>query len=460
MDPSSGAAEADVRAMEARLRTKDRENEGGLGSRPVAAPPLTLDFRTSDSISLHMSEDSKTVYRALCTSAGINVIFDPDYVSKRIEVDLKDVSILDSLAVLQQVSTTFWRPVTRNTIFVAQDSRAKRQALGQQAVQIFYLNNVSQQNDLNDIQTALRNVLTSVKLFGVASQNAIIVRDKPDELALAGLLISGLDQPRPEVVVDISVMEVSRDKLRKIGLSPPTSLTVNSGSSQTLNDIGKSSSYSISVGQAAVQFLMTDSQTRILQNPSLRATDGQKATLKLGERLPIATGSYTVGTGSTSAAAETQFQYIDVGVNVEMTPAIHGDHDITLKLSVEVSSQSGTETIDDVSEPIISQQKADQVIRLKDGEATLMAGLLKRQESRDASGWPGFGDVPVLKEFFTTQSHEVVDDELIFLIVPHLVRLPNVEGYLKEQIDAGTESQIQLRYKPSADINGHSDSPK
>jgi general secretion pathway protein D len=249
-------------------------------------------------------------------------------------------------------------------------------------------------------------------------------------------------------MVDITVMEVSRDKLREIGLSPPTSLTVSSGSSQTLEQIGKTSAYNISIGQAAVDFLLTDSDTHILQNPRLRALDGQKATLKLGEKLPVATGSYTLATSSTAAAAETQFTYIDVGVNVEMTPTIHADRDVTLKLSVEVSSQSGTDTIDSVAEPVISQQKADEVIRIKDGEASILAGLVKRQESRTVSGWPGFGEIPLLKYFFTTQSHEVVNDELVFLIVPHVVRAPSSDTNLTRAIDTGTEQAIQLREAP------------
>jgi len=239
-------------------------------------------------------------------------------------------------------------------------------------------------------------------------------------------------------------MEVSRDKLREIGLSPPTSLTVSSGSSQTLNQIGRTSAYSISIANAAADFLLTDSDTRVLQNPRLRAVDGQKATLKLGERLPVATGTYTVATGSSSASAETQFQYLDVGVNVEMTPSIHSDQDVTLKLSVEVSSESGTETIDDVDEPIISQEKADQVIRLKDGEVTILAGLVKESDARSVSGWPGVGEIPLMKYLFSSQKHEVASDELIFMIVPHILRAPAVVG-AEGPIDTGTENGVQIR---------------
>ncbi|HEX3436391.1 MAG TPA: secretin N-terminal domain-containing protein [Pseudacidobacterium sp.] len=445
IDSTNEVAETNVRKLQDELEHKDRASE--TSDRPEhtshAAPPPKLDNFVDEPITLHMVEDSRVIYQTVGKTMGINVLFDPDYVSKRVQVDLKEVTPDDALRIIGEISNTFWKPVTHNTIFVAQDNRGKRVALSQEAVQIFYLKNVSQQSDLNDVQTALRNVFQAARLFAVPSQNAIMMRGTPDELQLARMLISALDEPRPEVLVDITVMEVSRDKERNIGLSPPTSLTVNSGSSQTLNQIGRSSAYSISVGQAAVDFLLTDSDTRILQNPRLRAVDGQKATLKLGEKLPVATGSYTYATGSTSAAAETQFQYLDVGVNVEMTPAIHSNRDVTLKLSVEVSSESGTETIDGVAEPIISQEKAEQVIRLKDGETTILAGLLKQSISHSVSGWPGLGEIPGMKYLFTTQDHQVTNDELVFMIVPHIVRAPQAD--VTHEIDTGTEQTIQLR---------------
>jgi general secretion pathway protein D len=453
IEPGNELADADVRKIQNDLRQSSRQNEGSTNPDHVAknpASPITLDILANEPITLHMAEDSKVIYQAVGKSVGINVLFDPDYNSKRIQVDLKDVTAIEALGIISEISASFWKPVTHNTIFVAQDTRAKRQALSQQAVQIFYLKNVSQQNDLTDIQTAIRNMLPTAKLFGVASQNAIIMRGTPDELILAKVLVAGLDQPKPEVLVDITVMEVSRDKVREIGLSPPTSLTVSSGSSQTLNQIGRSSAYSISVGTAAVQFLLTDSDTRILQSPRLRAVDGQKATLKLGEKLPVATGTYTLATSSTSAAAETQFQYLDVGVNVEMTPTIHSDREVTLKLSVEVSSESGTETIDDVEEPIISQEKAEQTIRLKDGETSILAGLVKKSVSQAVSGWPGFGQIPLMKYFFTTQKHEVDDDELVFMIVPHIVRAPGSDTDTERQIDTGTDKAVQIREVPAA----------
>src|SRR6202000_3333496 len=159
-------------------------------------------------------------------------------------------------------------------------------------VRTFYLSNVAQQTDINDIVTTLRNVLTAAKMFAVQGENAIVVRGSPDEILLAKSLIASLDLPKPEVLVDVYVMEVSRDKLRNIGISPPTSLSVSSSSTATLNQIGRTSSYSYSIGSAALELLLTDSESRVLENPSIRAVDGQKASLKIGEKIPVATGSY------------------------------------------------------------------------------------------------------------------------------------------------------------------------
>ena len=191
---------------------------------------------SNDPITLHMSEDSKIVYQAVGKTAGINVLFDPEYNSKRIQVDLSNVSLYDALRIIGTVSGTFWRPVTSNTIFIAQNTRAKRTELDEQAVQTFYLSNAAQANDLNDIQTALRNVLANAKLYGVPSQNAIVMRATPDELLLAQKLISDLDKARPEVVVDVAVLEVNRDKLRNIGITLPQTATVSlQGSNATSN---------------------------------------------------------------------------------------------------------------------------------------------------------------------------------------------------------------------------------
>ena len=266
------------------------------------------------------------MYQAIGKAAGINVLFDPDYVSKRIQVDLNNTTLLDALRIVGVISNTFWRPITPNTIFVAQNTRSKRTELDEQAVQTFYLANAWQQNDLNDIQTALRNVLLQIKVYGLASQNALVVRGTPDELLLAQKIINDLDKARPEVVVDIAVLEVSKNWERTLGIQWPSSASVQLQSPTTSTTTTtcptgsttctparrgrrgparrsinlahlNSNDFAVTVGAATANLLLTDSNTHILQNPRLRATDMQKATLKIGERIPIATGSFQSGIG-------------------------------------------------------------------------------------------------------------------------------------------------------------------
>ena len=205
----------------------------------------------------------------------------------------------------------------------------------------------------------------------------------------------------------------------------------------------------MTVGSATANLLLTDSNTKILQNPRIRATDGQKATMKIGSKIPIATGSYQTGaaTALVSSLVNTQFQYQDVGVNIEMTPTVHFDRDVTLKIKIEVTSQSGSVTISGVTEPIISQRSVDQVIRLREGEASILGGLQNNQETVSSTGIPGLSSIPILKYLFGSKDHTINDDELVFLVVPHVVRSQSLEQLNLRTVDTGAGQQnIELRH--------------
>ena len=476
IDPGNEAAVQEISRIRARMPQPVIRSETSIAPPEVSememmGSPAQLKPVSNEPLTLHYSEDSKNVYQAVGKAAGINVLFDPDYNSKRIQVDLVNTTLLDALRIVGTLSNTFWRPVTDNTIFVAQNSRAKRTELDEQAVQTFYLSNAWQQNDLNDVQTALRNVLPNAKVYGVPSQNALVMRATPDELTLAQKVINDLDKARPEVVVDVAIMEVDKDKLRNIGLSWPGSIgfalqppqssttsttttttttgTTSSTGQLTLDNLANlnANNFAITVSAATANLLMTDSDTKILQNPRIRATDMQKATMKIGSKIPIATGSYQTGaaTAITSSLVNTQFQYIDVGVNIEMTPTVHFDHDVTLKLKIEDSSESGTSTISGVTEPIIAQKTSEQTIRLKEGEASILSGILNKQDIVSITGIPGIGELPLLRYVFGSKSHEVIDDEVVFVLIPHIVRGPEISPLNLRRIDTGSGQSIELR---------------
>jgi general secretion pathway protein D len=487
IDPGNEAAQQEIAKL--RLKHGEAPRPGSETSLPQESgtseeldsmsAPVELKPISNEPLTLHYTEDSKVVYQAIGKAAGINVLFDPDYTSKRIQVDLTNMNLLDALRIVGTLSGTFWRPVTENTIFVAQNSRAKRGELDEQAIQTFYLSNAWQQNDLNDVQTALRNVLgANLKVYAVQSQNAIVVRGTPDELLLCQKLVNDLDKARAEVVVDIAVLEVSKNWEKTLGiewpssigvaLNPPTSSSTASSTSSTTGTTTtptsnltlynlahlKATDFAVTIGSATANLLLTDSNTKILQNPRIRATDAQKATMKIGERIPIATGSYQTGaaTAVVSSLVNTQFQYQDVGVNIEMTPTVHYDRDVTLKIKIEVTSQSGSVTISGVTEPILSQRVVDQVIRLREGEATVLGGIQDKQEMVSWNGIPGLSSIPILKYLFGSKDHTISDDELVFLVVPHVVRSQSLDQVNLRTIDTGPGNQtIELRHTPAAE---------
>ena len=205
------------------------------------------------------------------------------------------------------------------------------------------------------------------------------------------------------------------------------------------------------MGAATANALLTDNNTKILQNPRIRAADQQKATMKIGSRIPIATGSYQTGaaTALVSSLVNTQFQYQDVGVNIEVTPTVHFDRDVTLKIKIEVTAQSGSVTISGVTEPIISQRVAEQTIRLREGEANILGGIQEKQIQDNWSGIPGLSSIPILRYLFGSRDKIISDDDIVFLVVPHVVRSQELTATNLRTIDTGSGLNVELRHVAS-----------
>ncbi|MGC2695680.1 MAG: cohesin domain-containing protein [Candidatus Angelobacter sp.] len=423
---------------------------------------------------LEMTDDSKVLYETIGKLANINVLFDPDYTSRRLTVKLQKVNLQEALDIIALESRTFWRPVTPNTIFVAQDTQAKRRELEQNVVKTFYLGNVSGATDLQDIVNAIRTVLEVQRIQQVPSQSAIVIKGTPDQLALASKMIDDIDKPKPEVIVDVVVAQVRRDKLRNLGITPPqnatvalqgvntttstgtgtgtgTTTTANTGSPLNFNDLQhlNSTNYAVTIDPLKAVALFSDADTRIIQSPRVRATDNEKATLTIADKIPIATGSFGtplgVGTAVGAVGVNTQFTYTDVGVKMEITPRVHPNGQVTLKTSLEISNLNGSETIGGVTQPIISTKKVEHTIRLMDGETNLLGGILEVQDTKTTSGTPLLGEIPLLKYLFTSTQKEHITNELVFLLIPHIVRGQSLSDLNRRAFDVGTGSGIDLR---------------
>src|SRR5712692_6257576 len=441
-----------------------------------ALGPVDLAPISNIPITLKLTEDTKVIYETVGKLAGMNVLFDPDYTSRRIKIELNGVSLEEALEIIAMESKTFWRPVTPNTIFVAADNPAKRKELEQSVIKTFYLANLSQPTELQDVVNAMRTILEVSRIQQLPSQGAIVVRGTPDQIALAQKLIEDLDKAKPEVIVEVAVMQVSRDRIRNLGISPPTSATValqsnvttttNTGTTGTtttptttsstgtpntisLNRIGNlnATDFQVTIPPATATALLSDTNTKLIQNPQIRALDGQKASLKIGDRVPVATGSFQPGIGGVgiNPLVNTQFQYLDVGVNIDITPRVHAGREVSLKMTLDVSAVTSHVSIGGINQPVIGQRKIEHEIRLKDGEVNLLGGILEDQQTKALSGIPGLSNIPILKYLFSQSNSEHSENEIVFVLVPHIIRGPDVSHGNVDMIDVGTANALELR---------------
>jgi general secretion pathway protein D len=396
-------------------------------------------------------------------------------------VELNNVTLEQALEIVSMESKAFWKPVTENIIFVVPDQPQKRRDYEEQVVKTFYLSNTVQPQDLTEIVTGLRQLLDLKRIQQLNSQNAIIVRDTPDKLLLAEKMIRDIDKAKPEVVVQVEVLQARTDRLRDLGILPgqQASITINpnatsGGSNTTTNNTTlntlrhlNSTDYTVTLPSFTANAVLTDATTKIIQNPEIRSVDGQTAKLKIGDRIPVATGSFQagVGVGSTGGAGfvnplvNTQFTYLDVGVNVDITPRVHPNHEVSLKVVVEVSSQTNTVTIGGIQQPVISQRKIEHDIRLKEGEVSILGGLFERTESKTLNGWPGFAKVPLLKYFTSDTRTDSQDNEVLIVLTPRIVRMPEWTKANLRPLFSGTETNVQVRREDEVRVPSQPPSP-
>ena len=481
IDPSSPIAKQEIQVTN---RMMDAAKSPGSSAAPrepsvlerrlqQAGGPVELGAIPNVPMTIKETADSKVIYETIGKLAGINVLFDPDYTSRQIKVDLNSVSLEEALQIVALESKTFWRPVTPNTIFVAADNPSKRKDLEQSVIKTFYLSNLSQPTELQDVVNALRQILEISRIQPLPSEGAIVVRGTPDQIALAQKLVSDLDKSKPEVVVDVAVLQISRDKKRTLGVSPPTNATVQlqpnvttttttsngttssngttttPSSSINLNSLANlnATDFQVTIDPASLSALFSDNNTKLIQNPQIRSVDGQKASLKIGDRIPIATGSFQPGIGGVgiNPLVNTQFQYTDVGVNVDITPRVHANGDVTLKVEMDISSVTGQSNIGGISQPTIGQRKITNEVRLREGEANMMGGMLENSDTKSLTGIPGLAQIPILKYLFGQTQTEHSETETVFVLIPHIVRRQVLDNLNEEAIDVGTASSIGLR---------------
>ncbi len=446
----------------------------------LAIPELKPITRQISTLKMN-NQPIKVLYETVGKLAGINVVFDseiqpPPGGKNTFTVDLSNTTLEEALDYLAIQTRTYWKPLSTNAIFVTNDNVQKRRDFEDYVVKVFYIKNATLLQELQEISTTVRSVTEIRRAFTYGAQNAILVRGTTDQVALAEKLILDLDKPKAEVVVDILVMQASRTRARDLaatfttsgagGINSPisfgtaaaatgtatTATTVNSLPLNRLKNISIGD-YSVTVPGGLIQALLTDSTTRVLQQPQVRAVDGQKASLRIGDKVPYATGSFGGGLGASvgvgvSPLVSTQFSFAEVGVNVDMVPKIHGRDEVSLHIELEISNVSSYVKIGDISQPVISQKKIAHDIRIREGEVSLLGGLMQVQDSKLIAGLPWLSSLPVLGPLFGTHHQDNSDSELLIALIPHIVRAPDYSDANLRGVSAGTDQNVKLIYAP------------
>jgi len=416
------------------------EAEGPVDLEPFSDTPLTLRMTTT----------ADNVYKTIGKLAGINVLFDLDYKPQRINIELDDVPLREALRMVAMQSKTFWRPVSTKAIFVAAEGR--RKDFEDNVMTTFYLRNASTPNELQEVVNTLKGILDINRIQVNPTHSAITLRGTPDQMVLAQKLVSDIDKAKAEVVIDIAVLQISRHLIRTLGTTVPTSTSIAlAAAAPGTVKLGSLNGrdFQMAVPGGSFSFLMSDDNTKVLQNPEIRALDQEKASLKIGDRVPIATGSFQAGAGVSgggiSPLVNTQFQYLDVGVNIDITPHIHSNREVTLKMVLEVSSVTGVQNIGGINQPTIGQRRIEHESRLEDGEINLVGGILTDEETHSLSGYPWLAKIPLLKYLFGQENKDRRETEIVFAITPHIVRAEEITDENLRLIDIGTSSSVALR---------------
>jgi general secretion pathway protein D len=447
--------------------------------KPLNADPIYLKMN---------NQPPKVLFETVGKYAGVNVLFDPEYTStgtqKAQSIELNNSTLNEALDYIALITKSYWKPISGNTIFITQDNPTTRRNFEDWVVKVVYLRNVLTTQELTEIITAVRSAVDLQKVFPYSAQNAVIIRGEADKVALAEKIIADLDKPKAEVLVDILVMTVNSQVERDLAaalapnginspisftprasISTPTSTTSTTGTTGTttgtsttasttipLSNIGVLSTrdFSLTVPGGLLNALLTDTSTKVLQRPQVRAVDRQKVSMKIGDRVPYATGSFQPGIGGVgiNPLVNTQFTFLDTGVNIDIVPNVHGTDEVSLHVEIDISNVTGNVPLGGINEPEVAQTKVINDVRLRQGEVNLMGGLMQVEEDKTVSGVPGLGDIPILRRLFTSETTTKKYSELVIVLIPHIIRAPEITDVNLREIAAGNANNVKLNYAP------------
>jgi general secretion pathway protein D len=435
-----------VSLLEAKARAREKSLPG-LELSPDAQQPLGLVFRGAS---------LREAYLALARAAGVNVTFDPSFQDTTISLDLQDVGFDQALNALSAAGRTFHRVVDAKVLNVVPDTPTKRREFEQQVVKTLFLSNA----DLKETIDLLRVVLGARRVAPIPGTNALTINDTPDKVAAAERIVEIVDKRRAEVVIEVQILEVGRNKLKEYGIYLTSGLDaqgiegIASGifpdptiKNPTEGPYDKENLVVTSLPGAVVRLLETDSSTRILANPQLRVSEGETAQARFGDQVPVPVTTFTaIASGGLPQQPITSFEYKNVGVNIDIAPRVHQDGEVSLQLKVDVSAV-GTPGYQGL--PTFNSRTVNSTLRLRDGETNLLAGLILDTERRGLTGIPGLASLPFIGRLFARNKDEAQQTDIVMTLTPHVIRKTDItEADLRSFLVGGEVSPFQFETPP------------
>lgn len=386
------------------------------------------------------------VCQVLYRTAGLNFIFDKDVpLDQPVSITLRRTSVRDVLSLILLSQQLEQRSVNADTVMIYPNTPSKARDYQMLTVRSFYLTNI----DAKTAVATLRTILKARDLIADDKQNVVVMRDTPEAIRMAEKLLAVHDMPEPEVMLEVEILEVKRTRLKELGLLWPSSLMLTplastSGGTVTLKDLVNTTSGSLgaSVPTFGINARAESGDTNLLANPRIRTRNRETARIMIGDRVPNITTTST----STGFVAES-VQYIDIGLKLDVQPTIYLDNEVAIRISLEVSNivdrvqtKSGTLAYQ------IGTRNASTVLRLKDGENQVLAGLISDEERSTGQKVPGLGDLPLIGRFFGSKLDDGQKTELVLSITPRLIRNNKRPGIEKTEFSIGPESAM----RPSA----------
>ena len=441
LNPGNADIERELQATRMQLRAKVAVREDGktrlesLISDSIASPmpgAALPDEKLPDSV-IFRDASSRDIYSAIGKFTNLSVLFDPTFRDQPVSIDLRGTTLEQALNSLSTTTRNVWRSTGPRGIIVIPDTAAKRREYEEEIVRTFYLSNA----DLKETIDILRIVVDARRIAPITANNAITIKDTAERITAAGKIITAIDKARPEVIIDVELLEVNRTHLHEYGLqiaSPSTAPTGINGQADINKEGGISLRALRTLTQADVlltnlpalyyRLLKSDTATRILANPQLRTSEGIAAKARFGERVPVPVTTFApIAAGGVQTQPITSFNYEPIGVNIDITPRMHHDDAVTLALKIELSSISGTGF---GGLPTFGSRSIDTVIRLKDGETNMLAGLIRDEERTSLASIPGLGDIPLIGRLFGYNHKETQETDIILTLTPRIVRVLNL----------------------------------